>query len=375
MVFIICAFFVDCSLIYINNILFVIIWSRPMFFVIRKGVTLIELLVVLAVVAILIALLLPAVQKAREAAARMKCQNNLKNLGLACHSLENTRGGLPPSSVQSPAASAMRGLKDFQKVGTAGTAGANYAKHCFLAIILPYIEQGSVLNQAGGVYNLRADWYAAVNRSAAGTRIPTFECPSTPFEHSFSTSSLSTAEQTTYGAGWTLPTSDYMAVNRSNNRVSIWTAMGLADPGVNSDAIKGVLASNQYTRLLEVMDGLSNTIMITEASARHQDWRLGILKYPFAGNTSPYMNGAWAHSGNDIAIDGSTSAGSTLSTAANVPTACRVNCSNQGEAYSFHSGGANVCMGDGSVRFLAESVSLKALLTMAARGDGNPPSE
>ena len=341
----------------------------------RKGFTLIELLVVIAIIAVLIGLLLPAVQKVREAAARMKCQNNLKNLGLACHNLESTRGGLPPSSVQSPATSAMRGLKEFQKIGTTGTAAGDYAKHCFLAIILPYIEQGSVLNQAGGAYNLREDWYAPINRSAAGTRIQTFECPSTPFEHSFSTSSLSTGDQNTFGAGWTLPTSDYMAVNRSTNRASIWTAMGLADPGVNSDAIKGVLASNQYTRLLEVTDGLSNTIMIAEASARPQDWRLGKLVYPFAGNTSPYMNGAWAHSGNDIAIDGSTSAGSTLSSATNVPTACRVNCANQGEVYSFHSGGANVCMGDGSVRFLAEAVSLKALLTMAARGDGNSPSE
>ena len=349
--------------------------SIPMTFKFRKGFTLIELLVVIAIIAILIGLLLPAVQKVREAAARMKCQNNLKNLGLACHNLESTRGALPPSSVQSPATSAMRGLKEFQKIGTAGTAAADYAKHCFLAIILPYIEQGSVLNQAGGSYDLKQDWFATINRSASGTRIQTFECPSTPFEHSFSTSSLSTADQTTYGAGWTLPTADYMAVNRSNNRAIIWTTMGLTDPGVNSDAVKGVLASNQFTRLIEVTDGLSNTIMIAEASARPQDWRLGKLVYPFAGNTSPYMNGAWAHSGNEIAIDGSTSAGATLSTAANVPTACRVNCSNQGEAYSFHSGGANVCMGDGSVRFLAESVSLKALLTFAARSDGNPPSE
>lgn len=341
----------------------------------RIGFTLIELLVVIAIIAILIGLLLPAVQKVREAAARMKCQNNLKNLGLACHNLEGVRGGLPPSSVQTPAATDMAGLKEFQKSGTTGNLAADYAKHCFLAIILPYIEQGNVLNKSGGAYDFKQDWYAAVNRSAAGTRIPTFECPSTPFEHSFSTSSLSAAEQGTYGAGWTLPTSDYMAVNRSNNRPIIWTTMGLADPGVNSDAIKGVLASNQFTRLLSVTDGLSNTIMLAEASARPQDWKFGKLVNQFAGAPSPYMNGAWAHSGNDIAIDGSNAAGSTLTLATEVPTACRLNCANQGEVYSFHSGGANICMGDGSVRFLAEAVSLKALLTMSARADGNPPSE
>jgi prepilin-type N-terminal cleavage/methylation domain-containing protein/prepilin-type processing-associated H-X9-DG protein len=343
-----------------------------------KGFTLIELLVVIAIIAILIGLLLPAVQKVREAASRMKCQNNLKNLGLACHNIESVKGGLPPSSVQTPAAADMGFLKEFQKSGTTGTLATDYAKHCFLAIILPYIEQGNVLNQAGGVFDLKQDWYAANNRTTSGTRIPTFECPSTPFEHKFSTSSLSAAEQGTYGAGWNLPTSDYMAVNRSNNRAIIWTTMGIADPtggNTSADTVKGVLASNQFTRLLQITDGLSNTIMLAEASARPQDWKFGKLINQFAGAPNPYMNGAWAHSGNDIAVDGSNSTGATLTVAADVATACRVNCANQGEIYSFHTGGANICMGDGSVRFLSESVSLKNLLIMCARADGNPLSE
>ncbi len=340
---------------------------------IRKAFTLIELLVVIAIIAILIGLLLPAVQKVREAAARAKCTNNLKNIGLACHNLEGVRGALPPSSVQNPAPSAMGGLREFQKSGTTGTLAADFAKHCFLAILLPYIEQGSVLTQAGGAYDFTQDWYAAINRNAAASRIAIFECPSAPFEHKFSTSSLSATDQTTFGANWNLTTSDYMAVNRSNNRAVIWTAMGLTYPGDNE--IKGVLASNEFTRLLAVTDGLSNTIMIAEAAARPQDWKLGKLVNQFAGAPSPYMNGAWAHSGNDIAIDGSNAAGSTLVFAADVPAACRINCANQGEAYSFHTGGANICMGDGSVRFLNESVTLKNLLFMSARSDGNPINE
>jgi prepilin-type processing-associated H-X9-DG protein len=82
------------------------------------------------------------------------------------------------------------------------------------------------------------------------------------------------------------------------------------------------------------------------------------------------MNGAWGHSGNDIAVDGVNAAGGTVMTAADVAQACQVNCNNQGEIYSFHSAGANICLGDGSVRFLTESITLANLQKMCARADG-----
>jgi prepilin-type N-terminal cleavage/methylation domain-containing protein/prepilin-type processing-associated H-X9-DG protein len=347
----------------------------------RRGFTLIELLVVIAIIAVLIGLLLPAVQKVREAANRIKCSNNLKQLGLAIHNYESTYSALPPASVQfmdgplggSTISQAQRLRSTYLKVGAAGDKGEDYAKHSFLSIILPYVEQGNVLQQNGTPYDYRQDWYAPKNRLASSTRIPLFECPSVPSQHIVDISKLSAAQQAIYDAdrsGWQPKTADYMAVTRANSNAVVWQELGLPFPG--DPGFRGILTSNQGSKLADITDGLSNTMMIAEQGARPEGWAFGRMYQP----QPDFMNGAWAHSGNDVVCAGTVppatvdTVPSKVSMASQVASACTVNCWNQGEIYSFHTGVANVCMGDGSVRALKATISFRTLLLLAARSDG-----
>src|SRR5689334_17215175 len=113
-----------------------------------SGFTLIELLVVIAIIAILIGLLLPAVQKVREAAARMSCQNNLKQLGLGLHNYQATTGYFPPGALRSPASGAVGPF--FLKFGVT----TNNVRHSWSVFVLPYIEQDNVYK----LYSINADW-------------------------------------------------------------------------------------------------------------------------------------------------------------------------------------------------------------------------
>src|SRR5207249_3412627 len=112
---------------------------------------------------------------------RTKCQNNLRQIGLACHNYVSVRGVFPPASINSPGASQVAGLQEFLKVGapTNSTNTNDYARGSFLIPLLPYIEQANV---AAG-YDPRDDWNAPVNQPKTGNRVPLFECPSVPFDH------------------------------------------------------------------------------------------------------------------------------------------------------------------------------------------------
>ena len=353
---------------------------------VRHGFTLVELLVVIAIIGILVGLLLPAVQAAREAARRMQCGNNIRQIGLALHNFESARKKLPPSSINNPGSLPNADLQEFVKVGTNGTLAAHYAKQCFLTTVLSQLEQTNVLN-AGAGYNQKLDWYDPVNRPAASVVIPTFLCPSTPSSSKFyDTVNLGSGDNPTYvgsGGHWKPALTDYMAVNRGNSNGSngaVWNEITVNNPSYPGvDGVRGIMGTNVFTKFASITDGLSNTIMVAEASGRPAQYFLARKAFEFAGSPNAYMNGPWAHHTNDIAVDGAkiiTVSGMqesrTYNSVGQAGSTCSINCMNQGEIYAFHTGGANVVLGDASTHFISASIDLRTLQLLCARGDGTP---
>jgi len=128
----------------------------------RRGFTLIELLVVIAIIAVLLGLLLPAVQKVREAANRMACTNNLKNLGLALHNYHGDHGKFPPGAVG--------------PFGAALPQFAGLKQHALGTYLLPYVEQEALAKQ----YSWDVSWFDPPNQPVVNTQLKIWQCPSAP---------------------------------------------------------------------------------------------------------------------------------------------------------------------------------------------------
>jgi prepilin-type N-terminal cleavage/methylation domain-containing protein/prepilin-type processing-associated H-X9-DG protein len=280
----------------------------------RPGFTLIELLVVIAIIGTLVALLLPAVQKVREAAARAQCQNNLHQIGLALHNYHDTQKHFPPSDTNRP-----------QK------------RHSWVAFVLPFLEQTPLYNR----YKFKKDWYNPKNQKVVSKQLRLLQCPSSPV--------VDPVDQL-------YPSQPACGDYNATNGVSpMLVAVGL----VPQTDLRGVLLSNTYSRILDITDGTSSTILIAEDAGRPQLWNAGRL-VPGGYATG----GAWADRRGPFTLSGSTVDGSA-------PFGpCALNCTNDNEVYSFHTGGANVLFADGSVQFLHATVSVRTLAALITRSGG-----
>lgn len=303
----------------------------------RHAFTLIELLVVIAIIAILIGLLLPAVQKVREAASRMKCSNNMKQLGLAFHNYANSNKDSFPMAY----------LFD-SSVPNA---------HAWGTYLLPYIEQNNLYNQ----YNVNVIFVAGNNATVIQTPVKTFECPSNPDQNKIYTCPAALAGA--FGLpSFKAASSDYHVV--SGVMASLWNVV--VGPNAGSDR-GGALSVNAQTPILGVTDGTSNTILLAEIAGKNDKWVLGQRI-----STGSEQGGGWGDpfSGENW-LSGSDTTGSTS------PGSCVIGCTNSQPLgstargiYSFHTSGANLLFCDGSVRFVSNSVASSTICFLVTKSKG-----
>ena len=348
----------------------------------KAGFTLVELLVVVAIIAILVALLLPAVQAAREAARRIQCSNNVKQMGLALHNYHSTHGKFTASEI---------GINSHNYCYYTCEAGSYHKSWAWM--ILPFLEQDVAYRNSDQAYS-GSPWVMGNepgNPNAAALKNvapPSFRCPSED-----------TPVFTIWYPEMFLANVGYTAIQGSTDP-SLKGATFAGDQGIASG--NGMMSFNVFKRVTDALDGSSNTLLLGELSGRMKahDADVDFRKSARSGAWTGCWTGervedtqAWSGSGyrgpesyNSVAVrypinfPGYTTVGSD---------GYYYNGTNRDDDFletrtyyslntplmSDHPGGTHVCLADGSVRFLGDSLDLLTLQRLANRIDGNPPGD
>jgi prepilin-type N-terminal cleavage/methylation domain-containing protein/prepilin-type processing-associated H-X9-DG protein len=321
-----------------------------------RGFTLIELLVVIAIIAILIGLLLPAVQQAREAARRTKCKNNLHQIALALHNYHDVHNILPPALMSNPLSSTY----DDDGFG-------------WLVYLLPFVEQKNLYDRinpqgAPGVLGQAAvfdQYYAGLTMVPGGdTIIPIYRCPSSALpDHVPATWQIPGSELVGGGA---VPAQYPRSIGYATTDYKAAGGSCYGDYGVMHKQIEG-----GGHRFRDVTDGLSNTIFVGESSYVTSSTGAGnrATTPPTSFRDWPTWIGSFGDGQDEtVRINGRT--GAPINAGVNFNRmyfAIDDDC-----AFSYHSGGAHFALGDGSVRFISENIAIQVYCNLHDRRDGNP---
>ena len=299
----------------------------------RKGFTLVELLVVIAIIAVLIGLLLPAVQSAREAARRSSCMNNAKQQGLAFHNYMSTHKAFPQSRPPD----------------------RNNSPTSWCIPLLGFLEQGSLTD----LYDLTQSWNSLPNVTNGQTIVPTFSCPSAKG----SPRMVADGTAPTNIIGKSLGPLDCIVMHRIRRR--FYTANSLPDPGVD---IEGSLNRTSKTRENEMVDGMSKTMLTMESVNRPEWFVLGKTM----GVVLPRPEGyGWIDpDGGAGSLDGSDKTTGNINGSSGTGT-CIMNCNNDSEPYSVHANGMVTVFADGSSRFINDTISASVFAALISRNNND----
>ena len=319
----------------------------------KSGFTLVELLVVIAIIGVLVALLLPAIQAAREAARRAQCLNNLKQLGLAVQNYHDAKNLVPVSARPV-------GLTSAPRIGG-------------ITHLLPFFEQANLRKQ----FDLTKNWNHIDNRQTMNTTIAALLCPSSPED-------ADRLDGIPESASW-----EPIVCKQTDYSPTVWVDYRLADANLVDKTNTTETGSNldqpgilEYQNLKAsfklVTDGLSNTILYTESAGRPYLWRKGGLVT--TDLTALRVNGGgWPRPATDVLVFGLSADGTTQ------VGQCAMNCDNgtdivasgyphpvvstygTSQPFSFHQGLVNHVFGDGSVKSLREDMDIREYARLVTR--------